>query len=143
MRRIALLVIVLMLVSVASFAQNYIGMNKDFIVDQLKSSSDYGKIEFDKLDDLSIIKYASNDLKTRKVIFLDKNGNCSKFIIIHNNYDMLKYVKKDMNQNYVRSDKNTWIQKGIVDCMWQLDKKQKFFALVVTKSNESLSMNLK
>ncbi|MBT3301585.1 MAG: hypothetical protein HOG05_13790 [Bacteroidetes bacterium] len=145
MIRITCLAIVLMLSSLATQAQNYIGMSKDIVIHQLKTSFDFGEVEIDVLDNLKIIKYASNDQKTRKVFFLDDAEKCSKFIVIHNDLNSLKVVKRDLNKNYERESKNTWIQRGIIDYRWQLDKKQKFFALVVTKSfnNEQVTMNVK
>jgi hypothetical protein len=142
MKKLIVLSLSILLLSAASYAQNYIGMSKDLVIHQLKSAHNFGKYELDQLDDLEIIKYASKDLKTRKVIFLDKNARCSKFIVIHNDYSILKNVKRELNQNYDKEAKNTWIQRGINDYMWQLDKKQTFFALVVTKSGgDKVSIN--
>ncbi|MBL6963002.1 MAG: hypothetical protein ISR55_04205 [Bacteroidetes bacterium] len=144
MRKASILATLILLLTGASYSQNYIGMSKDFIIDQLYSSPDYGKIAMDYLDDYKIIKYESIDSKTKKVFFLDRDNNCSKFIVIHNDYNQLKKVKKDLNTKYDRKAKYTWIERGIVDCTWNLDKKQKFFALVVTQSNnQPLSMNLR
>ena len=118
------------------FSQNYIGMNKNLIIPQLKSSYDCGVIVIDHMEGYKLIKYSNMDETISKIIFLNQDDVCVKFIVMYNDYDQLRFIIKDMNKNFEKSTKDAWIERGSKDFIWQLEKKEKFFAFTVTSSQD-------
>lgn len=115
-------------------AQNYIGQNKNKIVNDLKKELDFGIIQDVSESEQFILKYTNFNGTVIKYFYFDSKGKCEKFTIIHKNLADYKSVVRDLNRRFSKQAKNLWIEKGQNECLWKLDKKEKFFALIVTKS---------
>jgi len=114
-------------------AQNYIGQTKSRIINDLKKDVDFGIIQDASESEEFIMKYTNFNASIVKYFYFDDKGKCVKFTVINKNLAEYKGTVKDLNRKFKKKDKTIWIENGNNECQWRIDKKEKFFALIVTK----------
>jgi len=114
-------------------AQNYIGQSKSRIINELKKEFDFGVIQDVSESEEFILKYINFNGTITKYFYFDEKGKCLKFTIINKNIADYKSTVKDLNRRFQKKERSLWIEKGQTDCQWKIDKKDKFFALIVTR----------
>lgn len=127
--------ITLSLIFTNTYSQNFIGMSKSIAIQNFKATPDFGRILTEKQEDYSLVKFFNQDESIKKILFFNSSENCVKFIIINNNYTQLKTVVKELNKRLDKAGKTVWVEKGILDTQWTLEKKSTFFALTVIPVN--------
>jgi|GEM_PF-1827717 len=114
-------------------AQNYIGQTKSRLINDLKKEVDFGIIQDASESEEFILKYTSFNGTIVKYFYFDEKGKCVKFTIINKNLADYKSTVKDLNKRFRKKEKSLWIENGQNDCQWKVDKKENFFAIIVTK----------
>ena len=128
-----LLVLVVCIISLSGYAQNYIGLYKQDIRKKIKV--DYPGFVFEKEvlnGNKSFLKYV-NPFDEQTILFiLDDNGYCTKMARMYNSW-LLDDLKKEFDTKYKKKGSLTWLDNTSGKVYEIVIKKGDWFITVITR----------
>ncbi|RPH32547.1 MAG: hypothetical protein EHM93_08705 [Bacteroidales bacterium] len=128
-----LLLLLVSIITISGFAQNFIGQHKQYIRQNVKQA--YPGFNFDKEVNngkKSFLKYV-NTLEEQTLLFiLDENGICTSTARMYNSW-LFSKIKGELDKKYKRKDSLTWYDSINGNVYEIFIKKGNWFFTVITR----------